>query len=139
MTAIGYQALVELLEETGAAERSLRRPPPGRWFPIDKCDICAYLPKKKEMGKTMRPQLIPPLSKVHAHIWSPDRYVSVAEVLLQCPICGTCCMQEHSIDDEDAFACGGPHIVQRLERWTVAQARDWLQKVGAEAALVELT
>lgn len=109
------RSVVELLLEHGAQERPVRRPADGETFPMAECDICTWLPDKRDMGDTHNPEPLPYLIEVRRSSERSDRYCFDTRIVLRCPVCATRYEQLHSIDTEDSFI-SGPSISQHLRR-----------------------
>jgi ankyrin repeat protein len=121
----GSKKLIELLESYGAKERETKMRKKGEpYFSLFDCEICAYLPDKKDLGRTEYPETFEGLEIVFDEVTHSDRYCDDTRRIMKCKNCGTYYYQYHSIDTEDAFV-GGPSISQDFMRINLV----WLKRV----------
>ncbi len=121
-----HSKLVKLLESFGAKERSLNKRAKGEpWFSIFDCEICRYIPDKKDLGNTERMEEFDGLEDISSDYGHPDRYMDSTSIIKKCTNCGTYYLHEHSIDTEDAFV-GGPRITHEIQRINLYRLKDAL-------------
>jgi len=112
------RALVELLEAHGAKERAVAKRVEGQeLFSILDCEICEFLPYKKDIGRAPQ-EHFPLLNQVHVHNSEPDRYTTYTVWIYRCETCGTHYQHDYLYDAEDAHI-GGPNVSQHMQRFNL--------------------
>ena len=108
------------------------------WFSIIDCDVCAYLPHKKELARSDTPAELEDLETLHSDVTRPERYTTDSVYIKRCTVCGTHYHHDHRIDTEDSVATP-PSISQHLMRYDLLALKETLQAVGLldERAAVE--
>ncbi len=132
------QKLIDLLLAYGAKERTIKIRKEGEaYFSIFDCDICYYLPHKKDLERTESPESFIGLETIHTKHSQPDRYTDDTDMVKMCTNCGTYYHHDHSYDDEDAFIAG-PSISQNFQRYNLIRLKLVLQHIGKADELKEL-
>ncbi len=130
-TALGLAAQTSLhtlereLLSRGAKERAIKRPQAGTVLSILECDICAYLPHRRELDQSTTPRDTPDLRVIWIKTTYPDNYTTATRMLKQCEACGAYYQHDHSIDTEDSVATP-PTIHHSFERLNLLFLRDTL-------------
>ncbi len=131
------QKIIDLLILHGAKERKVRkRNKDEAYFSIFDCDICFYLPHKKDLANSTSPDKFKGLELIFEENTTPDRYTDDSEMIKKCSICGTYYHHDHSIDDEDSFI-SGPNINQNIQRYNLLQLKLVLKNIKKEKELKE--
>jgi hypothetical protein len=134
----GSQKLIGLLKSYGAEERRIRlRKKGAKYYPILECEICEYIPHKKELARSEYLENIRGLEKVHSLYTEPDSYTEDVELIMKCSLCGTYYDHYHSVDTEDAFV-GGPSICQNIQRFNLLRLKQVLAETGEKKELSQL-
>ncbi len=134
----GSRRLIELLESFGGKERLVRmRRPAEVYFSIFDCEICHYLPDRKDLGRTEQVENFYGLNEVYSDYTHPDRYCDKTHRILKCFNCGTYYYQFHSIDTEDAFV-GGPSITHQFQRINLVCLKALLKEINLRGESAEL-
>jgi len=134
----GSAKLIKLLESYGARERVIKmRKKNEAYFSIFDCEICQYLPDKKDLGRTESPEYFEGLEIIFSEDTQPDRYCDDTSMIKKCKNCGTYYYQYHSIDTEDAFI-GGPSISHDFMRINLVRLKELLKELKMKEELKEL-
>lgn len=121
----GSKNLIKLLESYGAKERSIKmRKANEPYFSLFDCQICQYLPDRKDLARTELPEKFEGLETIYINTTNSDRYSDDTRKIMKCKNCGTYYHQFHTIDTEDAFI-SGPYISQDFQRINLV----WLKTV----------
>ncbi len=132
------QKLVDLLISYGAKERKIKlRKENEPFFSVFKCDICKYLPHKKDLARTEIAEDFNGLDTIYEEITNPDRYATDSMMVKRCSNCGTYYLHYHSVDYEDAFI-SGPSISQNFQRLNFLRLKILLAKIGKNDELKEI-
>ncbi len=129
--------IIDLLLSYGAKERAVKmKQDEEQYFSIFDCDICYYLPHKKDLSRTESPEDFEGLEIIHSEITNPDRYTDQTDMIKKCTNCGTYYHHDHSYDDEDSFI-GGPSISQDFQRYNLIRLKSVLQNIKKKSELKE--
>ncbi|MBN2891701.1 MAG: ankyrin repeat domain-containing protein [Bacteroidales bacterium] len=129
------QKLIDLLVKYGAQERKIKtRKKNEEYFSIFECEICEFLPHKKDLGRTEEPEKFKGLEIIFSEETYPERYGKDSHFVLKCSNCGTFYHHYHSIDTEDAFI-SGPWVSQKMLRYNLQRLKTILKKLEKEAEL----
>ncbi len=133
----GSKKLIELLQSYGAKEREIKMRKKGEpYFSLFDCEICVYLPDKKDLGRTEYPEKFDGLEIIFDEVSHSDRYCDDTRRILKCKNCGTYYYHYHSIDTEDAFV-GGPSISQDFMRINLVWLKRIFESISKKKELAE--
>ncbi len=133
----GSQKLIDLLISYGAKERTIRmRKENEAYFSIFDCDICHYLPHKKDLRRSSSSENFIGLELIHRKDYQPDRYTDAMDMVKKCTNCGTYYHHDYSYDDEDSFIAG-PSINQHFQRYNLLRLKSVLQNIEKNDNLIE--
>ena len=131
------QKIINLLQNYNAKERTIRiRKKSEPYFSIFNCDICYYLPHRKELANTEMPETFEGLEIIYKDKSDFDRYGHATQMLKKCTNCGTYYHHDHSIDTEDAHITG-PHISHHIQRYNLLRIKQVLENIGKKNELKE--
>ncbi len=134
----GHKKVISLLESYGAKEREIKmRKKDEPYFSLFECDICEYLPDKKELGRTLQPDKFEGLEVIFEEIDHSDRYCDDTRRIMKCKNCGTYYYHYHTIDTEDAFVTG-PYVSQNFMRLNLIWLKEVLNTIEKQEPLKEL-
>lgn len=134
----GSVKLIKLLESYEAKERQVKmRDKDQDYFSLFDCEICAYLPDRKDLGRTELVEEFNGLEIIFSEYTNPDRYCDVTRLIKKCTNCGTYYHQFQSIDTEDAFIAG-PSISHTFQRFNLIRLKDTLKSLDKAEELAEL-
>ncbi|MBT6068179.1 hypothetical protein HOG48_00310 [Candidatus Peregrinibacteria bacterium] len=133
----GSKELIDLLISHGATERKIKQRKKGEeYFSIFDCEICSYLPHKKDLWRTLQVEEFKGLESIYTEHLQPDRHTEVSNMIKKCTNCGTYYHQYYSVDDEDAFIAG-PSISHNFRRLNLEELKVTLRKIKKTEELNE--
>ena len=98
------------------------------YFSIFNCEICYYLPHKKDLGSSENPEEFKGLETIHTKNSKANRYYNASEMVKKCKNCGTYYHHKHSIDTEDDFI-SGLWVSQNFQRYNLLKLKSVLQNI----------